>query len=481
MPRGLHDRDTSSAAGKGRAATVADTATDGGGSREDARAAWNTLCLEIHQVIVRVGWIFKTETIIMPAVLDQIVDSGPLRGLLPVLNRGGQSITPLLFSGRLSRAPLKKWALMRSSALMAACFAILATAWTPLENRRPDLLALLFLVVYASFSSCNGFNQLVVAALQGKLIAPGNRGRAMLVSVSLGSVLAIGAALLWLGRWLGEANGFPKIFAATATFFGLAALVPPFLDEPREPDVRPSGHPLERSVSPGWLGVCRQAVDGWRNTLTADRNLVRLAVVAACFSAVLMLFPHYQAFARDRLGSRIGSLLTWVVVQNAATGAASLVVGPLSDRRGTRLLLIWLVALSSSTPLLVTALARLPQAFAVDWFWLVYVPLGLNPLSLRLFTNYALELAPVASEHPRYVSIVGAALAAPFVLSPLVGLAVERLGFEPVFVIGAVVIVVGALVAVGLPEPRERFPEGRPTVGPRPQPPSTGDRQTGEA
>jgi predicted MFS family arabinose efflux permease len=474
MPRGLHDRDTSSAAGKGRAATVADTATDGGGSREDARAAWNTLCLEIHQVIVRVGWIFKTETIIMPAVLDQIVDSGPLRGLLPVLNRGGQSITPLLFSGRLSRAPLKKWALMRSSALMAACFAILATAWTPLENRRPDLLALLFLVVYASFSSCNGFNQLVVAALQGKLIAPGNRGRAMLVSVSLGSVLAIGAALLWLGRWLGEANGFPKIFAATATFFGLAALVPPFLDEPREPDVRPSGHPLERSVSPGWLGVCRQAVDGWRNTLTADRNLVRLAVVAACFSAVLMLFPHYQAFARDRLGSRIGSLLTWVVVQNAATGAASLVVGPLSDRRGTRLLLIWLVALSSSTPLLVTALARLPQAFAVDWFWLVYVPLGLNPLSLRLFTNYALELAPVASEHPRYVSIVGAALAAPFVLSPLVGLAVERLGFEPVFVIGAVVIAVGAIVAVGLPEPRERFPEGRPTVGPRPQPPLPG-------
>jgi MFS family permease len=481
MPRGLHDRDTSSAAGKGRAATVADTATDGGGSREDARAAWNTLCLEIHQVIVRVGWIFKTETIIMPAVLDQIVDSGPLRGLLPVLNRGGQSITPLLFSGRLSRAPLKKWALMRSSALMAACFAILATAWTPLENRRPDLLALLFLVVYASFSSCNGFNQLVVAALQGKLIAPGNRGRAMLVSVSLGSVLAIGAALLWLGRWLGEANGFPKIFAATATFFGLAALVPPFLDEPREPDARPSGHPLERSVSPGWLGVCRQAVDGWRNTLTADRNLVRLAVVAACFSAVLMLFPHYQAFARDRLGSRIGSLLTWVVVQNAATGAASLVVGPLSDRRGTRLLLIWLVALSSSTPLLVTALARLPQAFAVDWFWLVYVPLGLNPLSLRLFTNYALELAPVASEHPRYVSIVGAALAAPFVLSPLVGLAVERLGFEPVFVIGAVVIAVGAIVAVGLPEPRERFLEGRPTVGPRPQPPSPGDRQTGEA
>lgn len=479
MPRGLHDRDTSPAAGKRRAATGADATAEGDGSGEDARAAWNTLCLEIHQVIVRVGWIFKTETIIMPAVLDAIVDSGPLRGLLPVLNRGGQSMTPLLFSGSLSRAPLKKWALMRSSALMAACFGILATAWTPLENRRPDLLALLFLVVYASFSCCNGFNQLVVAALQGKLIAPGNRGRAMLVSVSLGSVLAIGAALLWLGPWLGEANGFPKIFAATATFFGIAALVPPFLDEPRESDAR-TVHPLERSASPGWLGFCRRAVDGWRNALTADRSLVRLAVVAACFSAVLMLFPHYQAFARDRLGSQIGSLLTWVVVQNAATGAASLVVGPLADRRGTRILLIWLVGLSSSTPLLATAFAYLPQALAVDWFWLVYVPLGLNPLSLRLFTNYALELAPVAGEHPRYVSIVGAALAAPFVLSPLVGLAVDRLGFEPIFVVGAGVIAVGAIVARGLPEPRERFPQPIPRPGLEPTPPAPVDRQAVE-
>ena len=91
---------------------------------------------------------------------------------------------------------------------------------------------------------------------------------------------------------------------------------------------------------------------------------------------------------------------------------------------------------------------------AVRWFWVVYVPLGLNPISLKLFTNYALELAPSTAEHPRYVSIVGAALAAPFVLSPLVGLAVDRLGFRGVFVAGAVVILAGAVVAARLPEPR---------------------------
>jgi MFS family permease len=102
----------------------------------------------------------------------------------------------------------------------------------------------------------------------------------------------------------------------------------------------------------------------------------------------------------------------------------------------------------------VTALSLLPSAVAARWFWLVYVPLGLNPVSLKVFTNYALELAPRQADHATYVSIVGAALAAPFVASPFVGLAVDALGFRLVFVTGALVILAGAIVARGLPEPR---------------------------
>jgi MFS family permease len=145
-----------------------------------------------------------------------------------------------------------------------------------------------------------------------------------------------------------------------------------------------------------------------------------------------------------------------VIVQNVATGAASLVAGPVSDRRGTKIVLAWLVMLSAVTPLLVTGLSLLPRETAVEWFWIVYVPLGLNPIALRFFTLHALELAPTATDHTRYVSIVGAALAAPFVLSPVVGWGVDVLGFRAIFVGGAAVIALGAAVATGLPEPRER-------------------------
>ncbi|MEI6037463.1 MAG: hypothetical protein WCQ91_06025, partial [Planctomycetota bacterium] len=262
-------------------------ASGGAGANREVR---NTACLELYQIILRVGWIFKTETIIMPAVLDAVVDSGLLRGLLPVLNRGGQSVPPLFVSGSLARLPLKKWSLVRTSLGMAGCFGVLAVAWSPLEAARPDLLAILFLVLYGLFSATNGLNQLGVAALQGKLIAPGHRGRAMVVSVSVGSVLAIIAAILFLGRWLEEPDGFPKIFAATAAFFAMAAIVPIFLDEPTDvarqlhaPLVASRGftHRIWRNA---WQGISL-----WRRTLAADPALLRLSLVAACFSAVLML------------------------------------------------------------------------------------------------------------------------------------------------------------------------------------------------
>jgi hypothetical protein len=416
------------------------------------REARNTLWMIIYQVLVRVGWLFKTETVIMPAVLDAVVDSGTLRGLLPILNRGGQSLPPLLFAGPLARMQRKWPAAVITTAIMAACFGLLAVVWGPLSAGRPGVLAVVFLLLYGSFATVNGLNQLVLATLQGKLIAAGNRGRAMVVSVGVGSVAAVAAALWLLGPWLAQSDGFPRIFAATAFFYALAAIVPALLDEPAD---APEAFPVVGLVEKDQAGFPPRTGITWRQTLAADPALVRLAAVAACFSAVIMLFPHYQTYARDVLGTQPRSLVVWVVVQNVATGAASLVVGPLADRRGTRIVLVWLMALSMLTPLIVAGLSLAPQQSAGEWFWLVYAPLGLNPIALKVFVAYALELAPLPADHPRYVSIVGVALAAPFVLSPVVGYAVDTIGFQPVFLVGAAMIGAGAIIAFGLPEPRQ--------------------------
>jgi len=412
-----------------------------------SREVRNIVRLEIYQILARMGWILKTETVIMPAVLDALVDSGTLRGLLPILNRGGHSLPPLLIAGTLARLPRKRAVLCITMLLMASCFAVLAAAWGPLAATRPDRLASVFLVSYTAFCIFNGLNNLILATLQGKLVTAGNRGRAMLVSATAGSVLAIGAAIFILGPWIAAPGGFPRIFGATAFFFGLAAIVPPLLEEPVQ--AVPA-----RAAKHGWVRRLRAGMAGWQHTLAADPVLTRFACVVICFSAVLMLSPHYQAFARDSLGTSRGDLLGWVVAQNVTMALATLVAGPLADRLGTRIVLIWLFGLSSLTPLVVLFLSLLPKTTAAEWFWLVYVPLGLNPLTMRIFTGYALELAPSPTDHPRYVSVIGGALAVPFVLSPLVGFSVDAVGFGVVFIAGTAVILAGAIVAISLPEPR---------------------------
>ena len=417
-----------------------------------AREPRNIACLVCYQVVARIGWIFKTETVIMPAVLDACVDSGLLRGLLPVLNRAGPSLFPLLIAPAVARQPAVRWLLAATTTGLAACFGLLAVIWSPLVAERPQLLAFGFLVLYGIFSAINGCNQLLVATLQGRLITAGHRGRVLLLSVTIGSVLAITAAVVALGPWLNRDDGFAAIFAATGGFFLLAAVVPAFFHEPAAVPEAPGGR--------AWAA----AEQTWWSLLQQDRALVRLASVAACFSAVLMLFPHYQAFARERFGTGSGSMLTWVVLQNVATGLASLVVGPMADRQGNRLVLIGLIGCCTLTPLLVVGLAAVEPPQAAGWFWLAYLPLGLNPITLRIVSNFALELAPTMARQPRYVSLVGAALAVPFVLSPLIGWVIDRIGGPPVFLAGAAVIGLATILAVGLPEPRRGGPPA-PGVG----------------
>ena len=106
------------------------------------------------------------------------------------------------------------------------------------------------------------------------------------------------------------------------------------------------------------------------------------------------------------------------------------------------------------TPLFVAVLTMVSPSTAIQWFWLAYLPLGFNPIMLRIISNYALELAPTTELQPHYVSLVGGSMALPFVLSPAVGWGIDVLGGVPFFLVGAGTIAFGTLVAFGLPEPR---------------------------
>jgi hypothetical protein len=191
-----------------------DSATSSSG-RPGPFAQSSIVALLIHQTLFRVAWIFKTESVIMPAFLDTIADSGIARGALPMLNRAGQSLAPLLLAERLSATPLKSRWLTRTTFLMGVPFLFLAACIHFGNARLPPWFAGVFLVAYATFFCLHGVNETAVSTVLGKLIPAEKRGRLQAAASTLGTIVAISLAFLLLRRWLTEPGQAPflRIFS----------------------------------------------------------------------------------------------------------------------------------------------------------------------------------------------------------------------------------------------------------------------------
>ena len=251
----------------------------------------NFLALVVYNVLMRTGWIFKTESSIMPAVLDSFEQLGTpkwalawMRGALPLLNRFGQSVPPLMMSRRIKIMPKKKWAFVATTTSMTLIFAALTAIWlvpgliaTHHTGLITWIIPLVYLVLYAGFFMAVGVNQLTYNTIQGKLIRVRHRGRLLMIADFLGATSAIICALTLLPRWLREDDAdFQWIFGFSTMLFGISSLTAWVIRE------QPDSH--EQPPQPLW----QPFVIAWR-TLREDANFCRLGIVAALFSTSLVL------------------------------------------------------------------------------------------------------------------------------------------------------------------------------------------------
>ena len=406
--------------------------------REEASVTRNFLLLALQQLVIRVGWIFKTESVIIPAFLDSIAGPAWVRGMAPVLNRFGQGLPGFLLSARLQGAPLKKtW-------LALACIAMgvpwLALGWvTGGEGVAAGWPV--FLVLYGLFWCFAGLNQVLTGTVQGKLIPANLRGRLITAGVLGGVVPAVGFAWWLLPGWLdGDRPDFDRVFLFTGVCFVLAGLCVLPLRETAD-----TGGRVRRSVGAQLRGA-------W-DILRTERDYRTAVIVAGLFGSSIMIFPHYQALARERFALEGIHWMTWVVVQNLSMGGASLVMGPAADRLGNRLVLRILVFASAGIPLFAVGLTLIDPATARGLFVWVFVGIGLIPIGFRVIANYMLEITP-ADDHARHLSLSQLCTAATFIASPFLGLLIDWTSFELVFVLQSGLLVLGGLLTFRLIEPR---------------------------
>ncbi|HEX5104476.1 MAG TPA: hypothetical protein VFV87_11725, partial [Pirellulaceae bacterium] len=407
----------------------------------------NFWLLIVYQVVLRTGWIFKTESVVMPHAADALDHTGLARGWLPLLNRLGQSIPPVLAARRIKNQRKKKRAFIGTTASMTLCFLGLTSLWLIPGLAQFRFTAILFLFLYALFFAAIGINNLAYNTIQGKLIRPNWRGRLLTLADAIGATSAMICAATLLLMWLHDDGAdYAAIFGFTTVLFAAASVMSWFLKEQPDNHYEPA------------RGVAHVFRAAWR-TLAEDANFRRLAIVAALFSSTLVLFPHYQAIARDELQLGTRWLVWWVVAQNAGTLLFSVLTGPLADAFGNRLALRMLTLLIVAGPLAAIAAIYWPEAGRVA-FPLVYLFIGMTPVAQKTFNNYTLEISE-PENHPRYLSTLSLSMAAPLLASPLVSLALIYVRFEVVYLVVIVLLVLGWLMTFGLTEPRAG---GRPVV-----------------
>ncbi len=405
----------------------------------------NFIRLALYQIALRIGWIFKTESVIMPAFLDIIGGSGWLRGCLPMLNRFGQSIPPLLVSQQVSNLPQKKYALAATTFCMGASFLVLSQIWYWTQGNF-RAMPFVFLVIYAFFFVSTGITQLLVNTLIGKLVATTVRGRLAAAGSIVGGIIAVACAWFLLRNWLSADTGmFEWVFGFTGIAFVLASVISLTLVEKKDTEVKV----VEKS-----LPLLKSSL----RTVLHDRNFRRLMIVASMFGMCVVLTPHYQTLARERLEVNFRSLIPWVIAQHIGASLITVPMGWLADKYGNRIVLKILMLALCATPVLGLVFSWSGE-FGRTMFPLVFFLLGLTPITVRFLTNYTLEVTDRA-KHPLYLSTLGMFISLPVIATSLVfGALVDIAGFETVFCIVLGFLLVGLAMTFRLEEPRTQSDE----------------------
>ena len=416
---------------------------DVGSVRDESR---NLLALAAYTVAMRVGVIFKTQSVVMPAFLAAIAGPAWVQGFLPMLNRWGQSVPPLFCADTLRDLPLKTRWVWRTTLGMSAAFAVLAAVLAGVEAwggragmtfRGPWAVGV-FLTLYGLFFVATGLNDLGFSTLQAKLVRPHRRGELVAAGGIAGSLVAVAAAVTWLRDWHATGPGdFVAAFAAAAAAMAAAGLVLLAVREPGDAPGTGRGRP-RASVAEAWA------------VLREDAGFRRIAAVAVLFVTAQLIFPHYVPLAARRFGAGTLPLTEYVVAQNLGAGSFSVILGRLADRFGNRLTVRLSLAAAAAVPVaaLLAVRTHTPHAFTAVFFLL-----GMTPVAFRMLTNYTLELTDPA-RHPRYVSTLKLCLAAPFLFAVPVGGVLGLAGATPVFLAVATLVACGCGLTWFIGEPR---------------------------
>ena len=384
----------------------------------------NFKAMTFYQSLMQIGWVFKTESVVVSRFVTTLTSHPLLISAVPILSRLPQALAQFGFLGAADRAPRKKPLLLASTAVFTGAWGAVAAALFFGAALSDAALLLLFFLLYGLSWTGFGVERAVNRLMTSKLIPVRRRGRVFAIGNSVGRFSSLATAGL-IAYLMGGGGSFRLRFSALfgcASLFFLLALAAQCLF--REP---PGAAPAERLH-------LRSIVRGGARILRRHRDFRLLFGAAVIHGMSIHLFAFYAAYAKawspdpafqNALGRTLGHSLA---AQHVVVGILSLALGWLVDWKGNRVVLRGLCAAMASIPLAAALIGRFLPSNDLRLLALptLYGMIGCMPVMTRVMANYVLEIAP-PERLTLYVGVFGAAPAATLPFPALFGLAAAAL------------------------------------------------------
>ena len=405
----------------------------------------------INGVLFALGDSLSSAGLVLALLVRQLGGSLALVGLLPALQIGGFLLPQLLVGGRLQAMPYKlplyrRAAFARLSAFAAMLLAIFAASSLP-----PNISLLLIILFYSIFNFGGGTSTLAFQDVVAKVIPPRRRGSFFGTRQLFGGLLTfaiVGPLVRWL---LGQSSPLPfplnygalGVLALLSYVVGLGAFA-----IVREP---PQTH----------LGPRMRVIEGLRRApalMRANANY-RWFIISRMLTRVGQIAePFYIIYATEALGMPAGVAGVYLAVRAISGALSNLLWSRISERQGTRRLILLTSVLIVVAPALALAGPALSAALGLGSIGLL-VAIGLVFLVAGVANDgagisgntYLLEIVP-EDERPTYIGLANTTLGVVTFLPVLGGWLVANIGYSGTFGLGVAFALIGLLAAAQLRE-----------------------------
>jgi MFS family permease len=397
------------------------------------------------------GLTFASTSTILPAFAATLTENKILIGAVSSVWLGGWLLPQILAANYLSNKP-RKYPVMMWSEILGRPMLPLFVVWLLLGGVRfPALTLLLLFAMLSIFAVTDAFAALSWLDLLGKSLAAETRGRLIGIGQVVTGISAVGVGALIRYLLSPQGPAFPInyaiIFGLASLCYGVSLVACALIVEP--PEAVAEVRPALRDYFPQLIRLWRE--DAGFRRVTLARLLSGLGGLATSF---------YVVYATDVLRLPASSIGLFAGAFTLGTAFAGIAFGFVADRVGSYRVIQIVTWLALAVPVLALLCNSglfgnaLPVLYPV-----LYVLLGMFEGSIMLgFLNFILEIAP-PGQRPTYMGLTNT-LAGLLIVVPVVGgTLLERTSYPFLFTLAATGTLVGALVALQLPNPRRQLRE----------------------